>query len=75
LANVGRPLAAVEQLSASNEDALITTQEVSQQTGVADIFHQRSDTCSEFGKNITKWTKHSNTTKLSLGSTFNWNME
>jgi hypothetical protein len=78
LANIERPLAALEQLSISDEAASIATKEALKKTGVAEAVNKCGDACTKFSKNLTKWTKHSSTTKLSLRDRLSvgvWNRE
>jgi hypothetical protein len=78
LANIERPLAALEQLSISDEALSIATKEALKKTGVAEAVNKCGDACTEFSKNLTKWTKHSSTTKLSLRDRLSvgvWNRE
>jgi hypothetical protein len=66
LANIERPLAALEQLSISNESASIAAKENLEKTGAAQAINRCGDACNEFSKNLAKWAKHSSATKLSL---------
>jgi hypothetical protein len=66
LANIERPLAALEQLSILDEALSIATKEALKKTSVAEAVNKCSNAYTKFSKNLTKWTKHSSTTKLSL---------
>ena len=78
LANIERPLAALEQLSISDESTSIAAKEDLRKAGVAEAVNECGNACNEFSKNLTKWTKHSSTTKLSLRDRLSvgvWNRE
>lgn len=78
LGNIERPLAALEKLSISDEATAIAVKEDLKKTGVVEAVNSCGDTCNEFSKNLTKWTKHSSTTKLSLRDRLTvgvWNKE
>jgi hypothetical protein len=78
LANIERPLAALEQLIISDEAASIGAREDLKKTGVAEAVNKCGDACSDFSKNLTKWTRHSTTKKLSLRDRLSvgvWNKE
>jgi hypothetical protein len=66
LANIERPLTALEQLSISDESTSIVAMEDLKKAGVAEAVNKCGNVCNEFSKNLTKWTKHSSTAKLSL---------
>lgn len=78
LTNIERPLAALKQLSSSGEATSIAVKDDLKKTGVAEAVNRCGDACDEFSKNLTKWTKHSSTTKLSLRDRLSvgvWNKE
>ncbi|PZD29772.1 hypothetical protein A1F96_04896 [Pyrenophora tritici-repentis] len=78
LANIERPLAVLEQLSISDESTSIAVKEDLRKAGVAEAVNECGNTCNEFSKNLTKWTKHSSTAKLSLRDRLSvgvWNRE
>lgn len=78
LANIQRPLDALEQLSILDEATSIAAKEDLRKTGVAEAVNKCGDACDEFSKNLTKWTRHSSTTKLSLRDRLSvgvWNRE
>ena len=78
LANIKRPLAALEQLIISDEAACIAAKEDLRKTSVAQAVNKSGGACSDFSKNLTKWTRHSTTTTLSLRDRLSvgvWNKE
>lgn len=78
LANIERPLAALEQLSISDESTSVAAKEDLRKAGVAEAVNECGNACNEFSKNLTKWTKHSSTAKLSLRDRLSvgvWNRE
>jgi hypothetical protein len=78
LANIERPLAALEQLRISDEAILVAVKEDFRKAGVAEAVNSCGDACKKFSDNLTKWTKHSSATKLSLRDRFSvgvWNKE
>ncbi|KAF2451233.1 hypothetical protein P171DRAFT_425760 [Karstenula rhodostoma CBS 690.94] len=78
LANIERPLAALEQVVISDESTSVAAKEDLRKAGVAEAVNKCGDACSEFGKSLTKWTKHSSATKLSLRDRLSvgvWNRE
>jgi hypothetical protein len=78
LANIERPLAALEQLSILDKATSIAAKEDLKKSGVAEAVNSCGDACNEFSKNLTKWTKHSSTTRLSLRDRLSvgvWNRE
>lgn len=78
LANIERPLAALEQLIISDEAACTAAKEDLKKTGVAEAVNKCGAACSDFSKNLAKWTRHSTTTKLSLRDRLSigvWNKE
>jgi hypothetical protein len=66
LANIERPLASLKQLSILDEATSIAVKEDLKKTGVVEAVNRCGDACNKFSKNLTKWTKHSSATKLSL---------
>ena len=78
LANIQRPLAALEQLSISSGETSIAAKEDLKKAGVAEAVNRCGDACEEFSKNLKKWTTHSSTAKLSLRDRLSvgvWNKE
>jgi len=78
LTNIERLLAALEQLRTSDESTSIAAKEDLRKAGVAEAVNRCGDACNEFSKNLTKWTRHSTTTKLSLRDRLTvgvWNRE
>jgi hypothetical protein len=75
---IERPLAALEQLSISDEATSIAAKEDLKKAGVAEAVNRCGDACAKFIQNRQKWTKHSNTAQLSLRDRFSvgvWNKE
>lgn len=78
LASIDRLLAALQQLTISDETTSSAAREDLKKAGVAEAVNKCGDACSEFSKNLTKWTKHSSATKLSLRDRLSvgvWNRE
>lgn len=78
LTNINRPLAALKQLSISDESTSVAAKEELRKAGVAEAVNKCGNACNEFSKNLTKWTKHSSTAKLSLRDRLSvgvWNRE
>lgn len=78
LANIERPLAALERLSISDEATSTAAKEDLKKAGVAEAVNKCGDACDEFSKNLKKWTKHSSTVRLSLRDRLSvgvWNKE
>ena len=78
LSNIQRPLAALEQLSISDESTSVAAKEDLRKAGVAEAVNECGNACNEFSKNLIKWTKHSSTAKLSLRDRLSvgvWNRE
>ncbi|KAH7398315.1 hypothetical protein BKA66DRAFT_605413 [Pyrenochaeta sp. MPI-SDFR-AT-0127] len=78
LANIERPLAALEQLSISDEATSTALKEDLKKAGVAEVVNKCGEACEEFSRNLKKWTKHSSTSKLSLRDRLSvgvWNKE
>lgn len=78
LTNIERPLAALERLSISDGATLNAFKEDMCKVGVAEAVNSCGDACKRFQKDLTKWTKHSSATKLSLRDRFSvgvWNKE
>ncbi|EMD88831.1 hypothetical protein COCC4DRAFT_195238 [Bipolaris maydis ATCC 48331] len=78
LDNIERPLAALEKLSIPNEATSIAVKEDLYKAGVAEAVNSCGYACKKFREDLTKWTKHSNATKLSLRDRFSvgvWNKE
>jgi predicted DNA-binding protein YlxM (UPF0122 family) len=78
LANIERPLAALEQLSISDESTSLAAKEDLRKAGVVEAVNKCGDTCDKFSKKLTKWTKHSSSAKLSLRDRLSvsvWNRE
>lgn len=78
LANIERPLAALEQLHISDGATSSAAKEDLRKAGVAEAVNMCGDACSDFSKNLTKWTRHSSATKLSLRDRLSvglWNRE
>lgn len=78
LANIERPLAALEQLHISDGATSSAAKEDLRKAGVAEAVNKCGDACSDFSKNLTKWTRHSSATKLSLRDRLSvgmWNRE
>ncbi|KAF2272441.1 uncharacterized protein EI97DRAFT_504224 [Westerdykella ornata] len=78
LANIERPLAALEQLRISDEATSIAAKEDLRKAGVAEAVNKCGDVCNEFSKSLQKWTRRSSTTKLSLRDRLSvgmWNRE
>ncbi|KAF2006538.1 hypothetical protein P154DRAFT_517605 [Amniculicola lignicola CBS 123094] len=78
LTNIERPLAALDQLAISDEATSIAAKEDLRKAGVAEAVNKCGDACKEFSKDLTKWTRHSTTTKLSLRDRLSvgvWNRE
>ncbi|KNG45791.1 cytochrome p450 [Stemphylium lycopersici] len=78
LTNINRPLAALKQLSISDESTSVAAKEDLRKAGVAEAVNKCGNACNEFSKNLTKWTKHSSTAKLSLRDRLSvgvWNRE
>jgi hypothetical protein len=78
LANIERPLAALEQLSISDESTSVAAKEDLRKAGIAEAVNECGNACNELSKNLTKWTKHSSTAKLSLRDRLSvgvWNRE
>lgn len=78
LANIERPLTALEQLNIPNQSIMAAAMEDFKKAGVAEAVNKCGETCSEFSKSLEKWTKHSSTTKFSLRDRLSigvWNRE
>jgi hypothetical protein len=78
LGNIQRPLAALKQLSISDESTSIAAKEDLRKAGVAEAVNKCGNVCNEFSKNLTKWMQHSSTAKLSLRDRLSvgvWNRE
>lgn len=78
LDNIERPLAALEQLSIPNEATSVAVKEDLCKAGVAEAVNSCGDACKKFREDLTKWTKHSSATRLSLRDRFSvgvWNKE
>ena len=78
LANIERPLAALEELSIPDESTSIAAKEDLRKAGVAEAVNKCGSACNEFSKNLAKWTKHSSTARLSLRDRMSvgvWNRE
>ncbi|EUC39744.1 hypothetical protein COCMIDRAFT_31172 [Bipolaris oryzae ATCC 44560] len=78
LANIERPLAALERLSISDESTSVAAKEDLRKAGVAEAVNECGNICNKFSKNLSKWTKHSSSTKLSLRDRLSvgvWNRE
>lgn len=78
LTNIQRPLAALEQLIISDEAVSVAAKEDLEKTGIAEAVNKCGDACDAFNKNLTKWTRHSSTSKLSLRDRLSvgvWNRE
>ena len=78
LVNIERPLSALEELSISDEATSVAIKEDLKKAGVAEAVNSCGSACKKFNENLTKWTKHSKDTKLSLRDRFSvgvWNKE
>lgn len=78
LTSIERPLAALKQLDVSDEATSIAVKEDLMKIGVAEAVNRCGDVCNDFSKNLTKWTKHSSATKMSLRDRLSvgvWNKE
>ena len=78
LVNIETPLAALQELKISDEATSVALKEDLKKAGVAEAVNSCGDACKKFNENLTKWTKHSSTTKLSLKDRFAlgvWNKE
>jgi hypothetical protein len=59
LAEIERPLAALEELSISDGATSNAARENLRQAGVAETVNRCGEACDEFGKNLKKWAKYS----------------
>ncbi|KAI5924519.1 hypothetical protein F4810DRAFT_664018 [Camillea tinctor] len=78
LQGIERSLATLETLCISDETTSAAAKEDLKKAGVAEAVNRCGDACSDFTKNLEKWTKHSSTKKLSLRDRFLvgvWNKE
>ncbi|RYP12005.1 hypothetical protein DL765_007521 [Monosporascus sp. GIB2] len=78
LEGIERPLAALENLSISDEATSAAAKEDLKKAGVAEAVNNCGHACDKFTKNLKKWTQHSSTNKLSLRDRFSvgvWNRE
>jgi hypothetical protein len=78
LANIQRPLDALKQISISDEAISTAAKDDLQKAGVAEAMNSCGMACDEFSKNLTKWTKNSSSTKISLRDRLSvsvWNRE
>lgn len=78
LESIEQSLAALEQLTITNEAISTAAKEDLKKTGVAEAVNKCGNACDEFAKNLKKWTKHSNTAKFSLRDRLSvgvWNKE
>jgi hypothetical protein len=78
LEGIQRPLAALGELSISDEATSTAAKEDLKKIGVAEAVNKCGDACDEFTKNLKKWTNHSTTTRLALRDRFSvgiWNKE
>lgn len=66
LANIERPLATLKKLTISDETTSIALREDLRKAGVAEAVNSCGVACKKFNGDLTKWTKHSSATKLSL---------
>lgn len=72
------PLSALENLRISDRTTCNETKEDLKKTGVAEAVNNCGQACAGFSKKLEQWTKHSNTTKLSLRDRLSvglWNKE
>ena len=78
LVNIETPLAALQELKISDETTSVALKEDLKKAGVAEAVNSCGSACKKFNENLTKWTKHSKDTKLSLRDRFSvgvWNKE
>ncbi len=75
---VQRPLNALQELKISDRDTYVVAKEDLKKAGVAEAVNQCGQACADFTKKIEQWTKHSNSSKLSLRDRLSvgiWNKE
>jgi hypothetical protein len=75
---VRRPLAALGELSISDEATYTAAKEDLEKTGVVEAVNNCGQACADFTKNLERWTRHSSSTKLSLRDRLSvgvWNKE
>ncbi|KAL5115304.1 hypothetical protein ACEQ8H_006817 [Pleosporales sp. CAS-2024a] len=78
LANIESPINTLEQLFVSEKLSSLAVKEDLRKVGVAEAVNNCGNACSDFGKNLAKWTKHSSNSKLSLRDHLSigvWNKE
>lgn len=78
LEGIQRPLDALKSISITDESTLTAAKEDLKKTGIAESVNECGKACDEFSKNLKKWTKHSDTKKLSLRDRLSvgvWNRE
>lgn len=66
LEGIQRPLDALQALNITDDATLTAAKEDLRKAGVADSVNDCGKACEEFGKSLKKWTKHSDTAKLSF---------
>lgn len=75
---VQRPLAALKELSFSDSATYTAAKEDLEKTGVAKAVNECGQACDDFAEKLKRWTKHSNSKKMSVRDRLSvgvWNKE
>ncbi|KAJ6013159.1 hypothetical protein N7522_003514 [Penicillium canescens] len=75
---IRHPLSILEDLQISDEPTYLAAKRDLERTGVAEAVNKCGQACDKFSKRLEKWTKHSNTTELSIRDRLSvglWNRE
>jgi len=78
LANIQRPLAALEALIISDDATSTAAKNALKKTGMVEAVNDCGKACDKFGKSLKKWTKHSTDDHLALVDRMSvglWNKE
>jgi hypothetical protein len=75
---VQRPLAALKELNFSDSATYTAAKEDLEKTGVAKAVNECGQACDDFAEKLKRWTKHSNSKKMSIRDRLSvgvWNKE